>query len=269
MIYIRGHVEDFDEWSDKYGCKDWDFKSLLPYFKKAEKNESLSGEYHGTDGLLHVSDNTYRHPLSLAFIKAGQELGLNYVTDFNARSQQGVGFFQTTTHNGARASTSKTYLKRIRENPNFTLKLNALVAKVIIENNRAVGVKCIINGTEYTFKAKKSVVVSSGSLGSPKILMLSGIGPREHLNSVGIKAIRDLPVGKNYHDHMHVSVNATIKTPISIYGEDLGLKKIQNGVKWLLTRKGVISSNILETGAFIDTNNEGRPDLQAHYLYFE
>lgn len=266
MIYLRGHTEDYDEWTEKYGCEGWDFKSMLPFFKKAENNETLSGEYHGTNGPLPVSDNHYRHPLSCAFIKAGQEFGLNYVNDFNAASQQGVGFFQTTIHNGERASTSKTYLKRVRENPNFTLKLNTTVAKIIIKNGQAIGVKCIIDGKEQVFKANKSVVVSSGSLGSPKILMLSGIGPSEHLKSVGIEPVKELPVGKNYHDHLHVSVNATIKQPISLYGEDLGWKKIENGVKWLLTRKGVVSSNILEAGAFFDTNNEGRPDIQAHFL---
>ncbi|MCG2572828.1 GMC family oxidoreductase N-terminal domain-containing protein [Acinetobacter sp. ME22] len=266
MIYLRGHKEDYDEWEQKYGCEGWGFSSILPYFKKAENNETLSGEYHGTQGPLHVSDNHYRHPLSRAFIQAGQELGLNYVTDFNGKSQQGVGFFQTTTHKGERASTSKTYLNRVKDNPNLTVQLNALVAQVLVENDRAVGVKCIINGTEQTFKARKTVVVSSGSLGSPKILMLSGIGPQQHLQSVGIPTIKNLPVGHNYHDHMHVSVNATIKQPISLYGEDLGFKKLENGLQWLMFKKGVVSSNILEAGAFIDTNNEGRPDIQAHFL---
>lgn len=266
MIYLRGHIEDYNEWAEKYGCKGWEFQSMLPYFKKAENNETLSGEYHGTQGPLFVSDNHYRHPLSQAFIKAGQEFGLTYVNDFNGKSQQGIGFFQTTTHNGERASTSKTYLKAVKDNPNLTLKLNTLVSQVIIENDKAVGVKCIINGVEQVFKANKSVILSSGSLGSPKILMLSGVGPNEHLKEVGVAVVKNLPVGKNYHDHMHVSVNATIKQSISIYGEDLGFKKIENGLKWFLTKKGIVSSNILEAGAFIDTNNEGRPDVQAHFL---
>ncbi|ENU92041.1 hypothetical protein F971_03134 [Acinetobacter vivianii] len=266
MIYLRGHSEDYDEWSKKYDCKGWDFESLLPYFKKAENNETLSGKYHGTEGPLYVSDNHFRHPLSRAFIKAGQEFGLNYLNDFNGKSQQGVGFFQTTTHNGERASTSKTYLQRERDNKNLTLRLNATVAKVIIENNKATGVKCIINGKEEIFTATKSVVVSAGSLGSPKILMLSGIGPSTHLQSVGVAPIKDLPVGKNYHDHMHVSVNATIKEPISIYGQDIGIHKIKNGLKWMLNKTGLVSSNILEAGAFFDTNNEGRPDVQVHFL---
>lgn len=266
MIYLRGHREDYDRWENQHGCQGWGFDSMLGYFKKAENNETLSGQYHGVDGPLFVSDNHYRHPLSRAFIKAGQEFGLDYVNDFNGKSQQGVGFFQTTTHNGERASTSSTYLKQVRENPNFSLKLNALVSKVVIEDNKAVGVKCIIDGQAHYFKAKKNVIVSAGALGSPKILMLSGIGPKAHLETHGIEVIQDLPVGQNYHDHLHVSINATVKQPISIYGQDQGFKKIENGLVWLLTRKGVVSSNILEAGAFIDSNNDGRPDLQAHFL---
>lgn len=266
MIYLRGHIEDYDAWENQYGCQGWGFNAMLNYFKKAENNETLSGKYHGTDGPLYVSDNHYRHPLSRDFIKAGQELGLDYVNDFNAKSQQGVGFFQTTIHNGERASASKTYLKQVRENPNLTLKLNTLVSQIVIENNKAVAVKCLIDGKEHLFTAKKSVIVSAGSLGSPKILMLSGIGPRQHLDDIGIETIKDLPVGQNYHDHLHVSINATLTKPISIYGQDQGFKKIENGLLWLLTRKGVVSSNILEAGAFLDTNNEGRPDVQAHFL---
>ena len=266
MIYLRGQHEDYDRWENQHGCLGWGFDSMLSYFKKAENNETLSGEYHGISGPQYVSDNHYRHPLSRAFIKAGQEFGLNYTNDFNGKSQQGVGFFQTTTHHGERASTATTYLKPVRDNPNFSLKLNALVSKVVIEGNKAVGVKCIIGGQEHYFKARKSVIVSAGSLGSPKILMLSGIGPQAHLQAHGIEVIKDLAVGKNYHDHLHVSINATITQPISIYGQDQGFKKIENGLLWLFTRKGVVSSNILEAGAFIDSNNDGRPDLQAHFL---
>lgn len=266
MIYIRGQQQDYDTWAEQYGCDGWGYADLLPYFKKSERNESLSGHYHGTQGPLHVSENRHRHPLSQAFIRAGQELGLPYVNDFNGADQQGVGFFQTTTFNGERASVSKTYLKMVQNDPQLKIKLNVLVHKVLIENNQATAVQCEINGKPQVFKARKHIVLSAGSIGTPKILMLSGIGPAEHLKNLGIEPIQDLPVGKNYHDHLHVSINAATKSPNSLYGQDLGLQKLKNGAQWMLTRTGVVSSNILEGGAFIDTNAAGTPDVQAHFL---
>ncbi|SPL72273.1 GMC family oxidoreductase [Acinetobacter stercoris] len=266
MIYIRGQKQDYDTWANEYGCVGWDYESLLPYFKKSENNESLSEPYHGSSGPLFVSENRYRHPLTQVFIKAGQELGLPYVNDFNGQDQQGIGFFQTTTHQGERASASQTYLKMVRNHPDLTLKLNVLVHKVILDNHIAIGVECEINGKKHIFHAKKQIILSAGSIGTPKILMLSGIGPKEHLQTLGIETIQDLPVGKNYHDHLHVSINAETQKPNSLYGEDLGFKKIKNGVQWMFTRTGVVTSNILEGGAFIDTHEEGRPDVQAHFL---
>lgn len=266
MIYIRGHQEDYDSWAKDDGCVGWDFESLLPYFKKAEKNESLSEPYHGTQGPLSVSENRYRHPLTQTFIKAGQELGLPYVNDFNGSKQQGVGFFQTTTQNGERASASQTYLKLVQQHPKLALKLNVLVHKVLFDNKTACAIECEIEGKKHIFKARKQIVLSAGSIGTPKILMLSGVGPEKHLKDFGIVVLQDLPVGKNYHDHLHVSINAETKQPISLYGQDLGFKKIKNGAQWIFTRTGVVSSNILEGGAFIDTNQEGRPDVQAHFL---
>lgn len=266
MIYIRGQKQDYDHWENEEGCVGWGYDDLLPYFKKSERNESLSGYYHGTQGPLHVSENRHRHPLSQTFIRSGQELGLPYITDFNCANQQGVGFFQTTTVNGERASVSKTYLKMVEGNNQLTVKLNVLVHKVQIEKGRAVSVECEINGQKQVIKARKQIVLSAGAIGTPKILMLSGVGPQNHLTEIGIKTIQDLPVGNNYHDHLHVSINAVTKLPTSLYGQDLGLQKIKNGAQWMLTRTGVVTSNILEGGAFMDTNNEGRPDVQAHFL---
>lgn len=266
MIYIRGQRQDYDDWVKQYGCEGWGYEDLLPYFKKSERNESLSEPYHGTQGPLPVSENRHRHRLSQAFIRSGQELGLPYVTDFNGADQQGIGFFQTTTLNGERASVSQTYLKMVQDHPNLTIKLNVLVHKIHIDNSKANAIECEINGKVHIIRARKQIVVSAGAIGTPKILMLSGIGPQEHLNAVGVQPIVDLPVGKNYQDHMHVSINAVTKEPISLYGQDIGLQKMKNGAQWMLTRTGVVSSNILEAGAFIDTNHEGRPDVQAHFL---
>uniref|UniRef100_UPI0035C740F6 GMC family oxidoreductase n=2 Tax=Serratia quinivorans TaxID=137545 RepID=UPI0035C740F6 len=267
MIYIRGQRQDYDEWAERYGCVGWGYQDVLPYFKRAEANESLSDTYHGGEGLLPVSENRYRHPLSMAFIRAGQELDLPYRNDFNGDSQQGVGFYQTTTHNGERASTARTYLKAVRNEQRLVVKLNALVHRVVLDNNVATGVVYSQNGgAEVTAHAAQEVILSAGAVGSPKILMLSGIGPREHLQQLGIEPLADLPVGKNFHDHLHMSINVSTREPISLYGADRGLQALRHGTEWLAFRSGVLSSNVLEGAAFTDSLGDGRPDVQIHFL---
>ncbi|HHR6029042.1 TPA: GMC family oxidoreductase [Providencia alcalifaciens] len=267
MIYIRGQKQDYDNWEQKYGCEGWGYQDVLPWFKKAERNESLTGEYHGTDGPLPVSENRYRHPLSMAFIRAAQEHGLLFVNDLNGESQQGTSFYQTTTHNGERASTSKTYLKSVAESDRLTLKLNTQVSRIIIQDGQAVGVAFQgKNGHEVEAFAREEVLVCSGAMGSAKLLMLSGIGPEEHLSALGIKTVANLPVGKNFHDHLHMSINVTTKEPISLFGADKGVSAIKHGFEWMVFRRGLLASNILEGAAFKDSCNQGRPDVQIHFL---
>ncbi|MBN6363579.1 GMC family oxidoreductase N-terminal domain-containing protein [Providencia huaxiensis] len=267
MIYIRGQKQDYDNWALNYGCEGWGYSDVLPWFKKAENNESLTGEYHGTEGPLPVSENRYRHPLSMAFIRAAQEHGLPYVNDLNGESQQGTSFYQTTTHNGERASTSKTYLKSVEKSDKLTLKLGTQVNRIIIRDGRAIGVAYQgTNGHEVEAFASCEVLVCSGAMGSAKLLMLSGIGPEEHLSSLGIHTHVNLPVGKNFHDHLHMSINVTTKQPISLFGADQGLNAIKHGVEWMAFRSGLLASNVLEGAAFKDSCNQGRPDVQIHFL---
>lgn len=267
MIYIRGQHEDYDDWVKDWNCPGWGYRDLLPYFKRAEANESLGDAYHGQDGPLPVSENRYRHPMTMAFVKAGQEMGLPYVNDFNGASQEGVGFYQTTTKDGARASTARTYLKSVRDSSQLTVITDALAHKVLIENGRASGVKFSEkDGAPITVRARKEVILSAGAFGSPKILMLSGIGPKEHLSSLGIETLVDLPVGKNFHDHLHLSLNATTHEQNSILGEDKGLRGLKHMAQWLAFRSGLLTSNILEGGGFIDSLGVGRPDIQFMFL---
>ena len=267
MIYIRGQQQDYDDWVSDWNCPGWGYRDVLPYFKRAEANESLGSEYHGQDGPLPVSENRYRHPMTMAFVRAGQEMGLPYVNDFNGASQEGVGFYQTTTRNGARASTARTYLKSVRDSSRLRVVTDALVHKVVIEHGCATGVIFSEKGgAPTTVNARKEVILSAGAFGSPKILMLSGIGPKEHLAEHGIETLVDLPVGKNFHDHLHLSLNATTHEPNSILGEDKGLRGLKHMAQWLAFRSGLLTSNILEGGGFIDTQGTGRPDIQFMFL---
>ncbi len=266
MIYIRGQKEDYDAWERDYGCTGWNSVEMLRYFRKAERNESLSGTYHGTSGQLVVSENRYRHPLSEAFIRAGQELGLPYVNDFNGSDQQGVGFYQTTTVNGERGSIPQTYLKSVASNRNLEIRLGALAERIEIQGRRATGVFYSVNGVKRHVQVRREIILSAGAIGSPKIMMLSGFGPADHLNALGIKVQSGLPVGQNFIDHTHMSINAVTRDPISLYGQDKGLKAIKNGLQWLIYRAGLLTSNVLEGAAFVDTSGQGRPDTQIHFL---
>ena len=266
MIYCRGQRQDYDLWASEWDCPNWTYQDVLPFFKKSEKNESLGCAYHNQTGVLPVSENRYRHPLTQACLAAAQDMGIEYKTDINGWDQEGVAFYQTTTQNGARASTSKIFLESVIENPKIDVITDTLVHQITIENNVATGVKFDQGSTTTFVKAKKEVILSAGAIGSPKVLMLSGIGPQKHLDSLGIPCLYDLPVGQNFHDHLHMSVNATVTTNNSLLGEDQGLKGLKHGLQWFLTRSGLLTSNILEAGGFIDTNNNGRPDVQFHFL---
>ena len=271
MIYIRGQKQDYDDWHNIWGCNGWSYDDVLPYFRKTEANESLGDQYHGETGPVHIGENRYRHPLTQTCIRACEQMGLPYTNDFNGASQEGTGFYQTNIKNGERQSTSQTYLKQVAGSQQLTILTHALVHKVNIEgsadNSRATGVVYSIKGgVAVTASARKEVIVSSGTFGSPKILLLSGIGPSAHLISVGIQPRIELPVGKNFHDHQHLSINATTKDNISIYEEDKGASAIKHMLQWMWTRSGLMTSNILEGGAFIDSEGVGRPDVQFHFL---
>lgn len=265
MVYVRGQKEDYDAWENEFGATGWNGDEMLRYFKRAENNEALANEYHGNSGPLHVSENRYRHPLSAAFVRAGQQAGYNYVVDHNGASQEGVGYYQTTTHNGERASTSRTYLAAIRNNTGLKLELNAMVERIEIERGRATGVT-YTKGSRRTATARKEVIVTAGAIGSAKLLQLSGIGPGAVLQRAGVIPKLELPVGRNFHDHLHLSINAAINQPISLYGQDRGLKALRHGIEWTFLRSGVLTSPILEAFAFVDTCGQGRPDVQFHFL---
>ncbi|AGT08500.1 GMC family oxidoreductase [Paracoccus aminophilus] len=267
MIYIRGDAQDYDGWAG-LGATGWSYADVLPYFRKAEANCRLADEFHGTEGPLTVSDPAHRHPLAYAFLRAAQQAGLPLTQDFNGAKQEGVGFFQSTTQNGRRASTAVTYLGPIRKNPRLTLRHGAEVQRLLIESDRVYGVEVrMSNGQVQSFTARHEVILSAGGLGTPKILMLSGIGPEEALAPHGIAQSHRLDgVGRNYQDHIAASVYGGLRDPISLYGADRGLRAVRLMAQYLLTRTGILASNVIESGGFLDTAGTGRPDVQIHVV---
>jgi len=266
MLYVRGHRNDYDRWEAEFGCTGWGADDMLRYFAKAENNESLTAPYHGNNGHLQVTEIRYRHPLSQAFVRAGQQMGLDYLVDYNGERQQGVGFYQATIFNGERGSTAATYLSAIRNRPELSLEVDALVERVEIEGGRATGVTYRQGNRRVTARARAEIIVSAGAIGSPKILQLSGIGPQKVLEDAGVQVRHVLPVGENFHDHMHMSVNATIRTPVSLYGQDKGWRALKHGIQWKWFRSGILTSPVLEGFAFVDTCGQGQPDVQFHFL---
>ena len=266
MVYIRGAREDYDGWSAQ-GCAGWSWDDVLPAFKRAEANERLSEPWHATDGPLWVSDG-HRHPLSKAFVKAAQEVGLRYNDDFNGASQAGVGFYQTTTFDGRRGSTASTYLAAVLGDPLLDVVTGAHVLRVVTSGGEATGVEYRRgDAAPQTARARSEVIVAAGALASPKILQLSGIGAAAPLRALGIDVVRDLPgVGQNFQDHLEVSTYGRTHGPISLFGNDRGLTALKHGLQWMAFRTGLLTSTIVESGGFVDTMNRGRPDLQFHVL---
>ncbi|MGO4835023.1 GMC family oxidoreductase, partial [Rhizobiaceae sp. 2RAB30] len=263
MVYIRGQQADYDSWA-QMGCRNWSFDKVLPVFRALEANQRLSNDYHGADGPLKVSDKRFGHPLSWAFIRAAQEVGLPYNEDFNGAAQAGVGFYQTTTFEGQRWSSARAFLRDAETRGNLHVMTDTRVARVLFEGRRAVGVE-LEDGRPIT--SAREVALTAGALASPKILQLSGIGDAAHLKSHGIEVVANLPgVGENYQDHLECTVQGETKQPISILGEDKGLAAARHMLQYMTTRTGLLTSTVVECGGFADTAGTGQPDVQFHVL---
>lgn len=268
MVYIRGERADYDGWRDA-GCTGWGWDDVLPWFLRSERNERLGAPWHGREGLLHVSDARHRHPLCRAFLAAARETGLAANDDFNGARREGVGFYQTTTVNGRRDSTAASFLAAARGAPGLAVRTGAHVLRVQCEGARARGVVWRREGdaTERFALARAEVVLAAGALATPGILQRSGIGPGAALHALGIPVVRDLPgVGENFQDHLEVGVYGRCREPDSLAGQDRGARALWHGLRWLAARSGVLASNVVECGGFVDTGGRGRPDVQFHVL---
>jgi choline dehydrogenase-like flavoprotein len=223
---------------------------------------------HGQDGPLNVSDAGHRHALSRAFVRAAVEAGVPATDDFNGARQEGAGFYQTTTSHGRRASSAVAYIKPLRNNPNLKVLTETHVTELLFDGARVTGVRAMDReGVAIRFAARAEVIVSAGAIASPKLLMLSGIGPQAHLDEMGIAMRVHSPgVGENFQDHLSASVYAQTREPVSLLGHDRGLRALGHGLKYLANRSGLLSSNVVESGAFVDATGCGRPDVQFHVV---
>lgn len=267
-IFTRGHPTDYDRWAQNEGCDGWAFADIQPYFLRSEGNTILSGAHHGTDGPLGVSNVPDPQPTTRAFVQSCQELGIPYNPDFNGPVQEGCGVYQTTTKNARRCSAAVGYLKPARDRPNLTVETGCLVTRIVVEAGRAVGVSYVKDGASVFARATSEVLVTSGAIGSPKLMMMSGIGPAAHLRSVGVDVVHDLPgVGSNLQDHFGIDIVAELKGPTSLDKYNKPHWMVWAGLQYLLFKSGPVTSNVVEGGAFWHSGpTQDRPDLQFHFL---
>jgi choline dehydrogenase len=260
MIYIRGNRADYDGW----GLDGWGFDDLLPYFKRSEDNERGPDEYHGVGGPLPVSDGRSRNPLAQAFLDAAAARGLRLNLDFNGAEQDGVGWYQLTQRNGARASAAVSYLHPVADRPNLTIETHLHALGILFEGERAVGVRGARLGELLDFRAEREVIVSCGTYNSPQLLMLSGLGRPEELEQLQIEVVADVPqVGLNLHDHPNAGAVYAIDEEISLFGamddENLALFKSEG--------RGQLTSNLAEVGGFARSRDGlDAPDVQFHFV---
>jgi choline dehydrogenase-like flavoprotein len=267
QIYTRGNALDYDAWATEAGCDGWSYRDLLPYFRRAEGNERMGGDYHGTDGPLGVSMPRATLPVCDAFLRAAQEYGMPYNPDFNGARQAGAGFYQLTQRDVRRSSVATAYLKPAETRRNLTVLTGAQALRILTEGHRAIGVEVATGSTLARHHAAREVIVTSGAIGSPRLLMLSGIGPADHLRGLGIPVAHDLPgVGQNLQDHVDLCALAECTGPHSYDGVQRLDRTILAGLQYLLTRTGPAASSLFETGAFWYADPAARsPDIQFHF----
>lgn len=269
LIYIRGQHADYDDWA-RLGAHGWSYREVLPYFKRSESYGGLANEYHGKEGELGVSDLRNNDLSCEAWLKAAQEYGLPFNPDFNGATDYGVGRYQLSIRGRWRSSTAVAFLRPALQRQNLTVLTGALTSRIVIEQGRAVGVDCLLNGQLQRFHSDAEVILSAGSLQSPQLLQLSGIGAADHLRSLGIPVVHDAPdVGQNLQDHYQARTIVRLKDPISLNDQvrsPAGLASM--GLQWLLNGRGPLTVGAGQVGGFAKTSlaTEGRADIQFNVM---
>ncbi|MCL4065518.1 choline dehydrogenase [Pseudomonas sp. GX19020] len=267
MVYVRGHAKDYDTWA-RMGADGWSYADVLPYFKRMEHSHGGEGpEWRGTDGPLHITRGPRDNPLFDAFIEAGAAAGYPVTQDYNGRQQEGFGPMEATIWKGRRWSAANAYLKPALKTGNLQV-IRGLARKVVIENGRAVGVEVDTKAGRQVIRAGSEVILAASSLNSPKLLMLSGIGPAAHLKEHGIEVLADRPgVGANLQDHMEIYMQFQATQPITLYKYWNLFGKAWVGANWLFLGRGPGTSNQFEACGFIRSRaGVEYPDIQYHFL---
>ncbi len=267
MVYVRGHAKDFDTWA-ALGADGWGYADVLPYFKRMEASHGGSGpEFRGVDGPLHVSRGSRVNPLFDAFIEAGRQAGYPVTQDYNGQQQEGFGPFEATIHKGRRWSAANAYLKPAMAGGNVQI-VRGFARRVVMEGKRAVGVEVDTRAGRQVIKAGREVIIAASSINSPKLLMLSGIGPAAHLKEHGVEVVADRPgVGANLQDHLEIYMQFSASQPITLYKYWNLWGKAWVGAQWMLSGKGLGASNQFEACAFIRSKaGVEYPDIQYHFL---
>ncbi len=266
MLYMRGDQQDYDGWAAE-GNKGWSYKDVLPYFKKTETYLQGSDEWRGGDGPLQVSRSRYQHAVTGKFIAAAVKAGIPANEDFNGAVQEGVGYCQHTIAKGVRSSSSNAYINPVRHRSNLVIHANALTHKIAVSNQTATGVVYERSGAFFRARARREVVLSAGAIGSPQILLLSGIGPADSLKKNGVPVVRDLPgVGKNLQDHLGTNTVFEVTQGMSMNSVLSGWRKYLYGARYLLDRSGPLSMGTSHAQAFVRSLPElNRPDIQLSF----
>jgi choline dehydrogenase len=267
MVYIRGQAADYDQWDAALGGAGWSFRDLLPYFVRQEGNDHLGAPYHGVAGPLKVSHLGQHSAMSRAFVQAMQERGVPFTSDFNGACQAGVGFMQHTIDwtRRRRCSAVDAFLRPVLSDSRLTLAAETTVTRILMEKGRAVGVELHGRAGAETAFADAEVILAAGAYATPKLLMLSGIGPAVELSRHGVPMQVDLPgVGRNLQDHHEVPIVATTNGAFGYFGQDRGLAMLGAGLQYVLFKSGAVTTTGVEACAFIDPDGGDRPTIQLY-----
>ena len=270
MVYVRGHAGDYDNWAEN-GAEGWSYSDVLPYFLRMENwhesGQGGDGHWRGTDGPLHITRGKRDIPLHQAFVESGQQAGFEVTKDYNGEQQEGFSPMEQTVYKGQRWSAADAYLKPALKRPNLNLH-KCMARRIVIEDGKAVGVEVQSGKKIYIVHALKEVIVAASAINSPKLLMLSGIGPAEHLKEMGIPVVADRPgVGQNLQDHLELYIQQACTLPITLFKYWNLIGKLRVGIQWLFNKTGPGSSNAFESCAFLRSKPGVRyPDIQYHFL---
>ena len=268
MMYVRGHARDYDRWAQS-GCRGWSYADVLPYFRRAENSQRKADAYHGKEGPLRVTTpNGSAGILGEAFIEAGQQAGYPYTPDCNGAQQEGFGPCDRTTHEGRRWSTARGYLDPVRSRSNLTIVTGALALEILFDGDKATGIAYAVVNNRRTATAEREIILCGGAINSPQLLQLSGVGPAELLNRLGIAVKHDLPgVGANLNDHPDIVIQHACKQPVTLAPKARAPGKYLTGLQWFLAKSGAAATNHFEAGGFIRSRpGIEHPDLQFTFM---